>query len=116
MLRRHLGMLMLSLVSAPLAWSQSAAPIKLVVPFSTGGPTDVAARVMAPLLSESLGRPVIVDNRVGATGAIGAELVAKSPADGSTILFGTSSIMAANVALMPKLPFDPIQDLSLIHI
>jgi tripartite-type tricarboxylate transporter receptor subunit TctC len=110
MLRRHLGMLALSLFSGPFAWSQPATPVRLVVPFATGGPTDVAARVMAPLLSESLGRPVIVDNRVGATGAIGAEYVAKSPADGSTILFGTSSIMAANVALMPKLPFDPIQD------
>lgn len=91
-------------------WAQSDAPIKLVVPFATGGPTDVAARVMAPLLSQSLGRPVIVDNRAGATGAIGAEYVAKSAPDGNTILFGTSSIMAANVALMPKLPFDPIQD------
>ena len=113
MLRRQLGMLALvcaSLLGSPVVWAQSATPIKLVVPFATGGPTDVAARVMAPLLSESLGRPVIVDNRVGATGAIGAEMVAKSPADGSTILFGTSSILAANVALMPKLPFDPIQD------
>jgi tripartite-type tricarboxylate transporter receptor subunit TctC len=90
--------------------AQGEMPIKLVVPFATGGPTDVAARVMAPLLSQSLGRPVIVDNRAGATGAIGAEYVAKAVPDGNTILFGTSSILAANVALMPKLPFDPIQD------
>jgi tripartite-type tricarboxylate transporter receptor subunit TctC len=90
--------------------AQESGPMRLVVPFSTGGPTDIAARVIAPLLGEALGRTVIVDNRVGATGAIGAELVARAPADGSTILFGTSSILAANVALMPKLPFDPIQD------
>ena len=92
------------------AMAQTEVPIRLVVPFATGGPTDVAARVMAPLLTQSLGRPVIVDNRAGATGAIGAEFVAKAAPDGNTILFGTSSIMAANVALMPKLPFDPIQD------
>ncbi len=90
--------------------AQPSAPIRIVVPFSTGGPTDIAARVLAPLLTEALGRPVLVDNRAGATGAIGAEWVAKSAADGNTILFGTSSIMAANVALMPKLPFDPVND------
>lgn len=90
--------------------AQSQTPIRLVVPFATGGPTDVAARVLAPLLTETLGRPVLVDNRAGATGAIGAEYVAKSAPDGNTLLFGTSSIMAANVALMPKLPFDPIAD------
>jgi tripartite-type tricarboxylate transporter receptor subunit TctC len=100
----------LALCLSATVWAQSESPIKLVVPFATGGPTDVAARVMAPLLSQSLGRPVIVDNRAGATGAIGAEYVAKAAPDGNTILFGTSSIMAANVALMPKLPFDPIQD------
>ena len=107
---RRCLMLWVSCLMSLSAWSQGTTPIKLVVPFATGGPTDVAARVMAPLLTESLGRAVIVDNRAGATGAIGAEFVAKAPADGSTILFGTSSIMAANVALMPKLPFDPIQD------
>jgi tripartite-type tricarboxylate transporter receptor subunit TctC len=90
--------------------AQTNTPVRLVVPFATGGPTDIAARVLAPLLTETLGRPVLVDNRAGATGAIGAEFVAKSAPDGNTILFGTSSIMAANPALMPKLPFDPIND------
>ena len=84
--------------------------IRLVVPFATGGPTDIAARVIAPLLSEAMGKTVIVDNRVGATGAIGAEYVARAPADGNTILFGTSSIMGANPALVQKLPYDPIRD------
>jgi len=90
--------------------AQSTASVRLVVPFATGGPTDIAARVMAPLLAEALGRPVIVDNKAGATGAIGADIVARSVPDGNTVLFGTSSIMAANPALMPKLPFDPVRD------
>lgn len=90
--------------------AQSAASVRLVVPFATGGPTDIAARVMAPLLAEALGRPVIVDNKAGATGAIGADIVARAAPDGNTVLFGTSSIMAANPALMQKLPFDPVRD------
>jgi tripartite-type tricarboxylate transporter receptor subunit TctC len=97
-------------LAAPLALAQGSASIRLVVPFSTGGPTDIAARVVAPLLGEALGRVVVVDNRVGATGAIGAELVARAAPDGNTILFGTSSIMAANPALVPRLPYDPVQD------
>ena len=108
MRRTALGMCAAWLSGSLLA--QTNTPVRLVVPFATGGPTDIAARVLAPLLTETLGRPVLVDNRAGATGAIGAEFVAKSAPDGNTILFGTSSIMAANPALMPKLPFDPIND------
>ena len=95
-----------------LAGAQSTQPIKLIVPFATGGPTDIAARIIAPRLSASLGRPVVVENKVGATGAIGAEFVAKAAPDGNTILFGTSSIMGANPAMTPKLPYDPIKDFS----
>ena len=94
------------------AGAQSTQPIKLIVPFAAGGPTDIAARIIAPRLSASLGRPVVVDNKVGATGAIGAEFVAKAAPDGNTILFGTSSIMGANPAMTPKLPYDPIKDFS----
>jgi tripartite-type tricarboxylate transporter receptor subunit TctC len=90
--------------------AQAPAPIRLVVPFATGGPTDIAARIVAPLLAELSGRPVVVDNRVGATGAIGSEFVARSTPDGNTVLFGTSTIMAASPALQPKLPYDPIRD------
>jgi tripartite-type tricarboxylate transporter receptor subunit TctC len=63
--------------------------VRLVVPFSTGGPTDIAARVIAPLLSEALGKTVIVDNRVGATGAIGAEFVARAPVNPDPLLTNT---------------------------
>ena len=90
--------------------AQSQQPIRLIVPFAVSGPTDIAARIIAPRLSASLGRPVIVENKVGATGAIGAEYVAKAAPDGNTILFGTSSIMAANPAMTPKLPYDPVKD------
>ena len=92
------------------AQAPSTAPMRLVVPFAVGGPTDIAARIIAPALGEAYKRTVIVENRVGATGAIGTEHVARSAPDGLTILFGTSSIMSANPALQPKLPYDPIKD------
>ena len=105
--RRIFGLALLLCVSLASAQNNT---VRLVVPFATGGPTDIAARVIAPLLSEAMGRTVIVDNRVGATGAIGAEFVARAPTDGNTILFGTSSIMGANPALVQKLPYDPVRD------
>jgi tripartite-type tricarboxylate transporter receptor subunit TctC len=85
-------------------------PVRIVVPFAAGGPTDVIARVLAPKLAATLKRTVIVENRVGATGAIGAAFVAKSAPDGDTLLLGTSSIMAANPNLSLNLPFDPVND------
>jgi len=105
--RRIFGLALLLCVSLASAQNNT---VRLVVPFATGGPTDIAARVIAPLLSEAMGKTVIVDNRVGATGAIGAEFVARAPTDGNTILFGTSSIMGANPALVQKLPYDPVHD------
>ena len=108
--KRHLLSLALGLLLASTTAVAQPSTVRLVVPFSTGGPTDIAARVIAPLLSEAMGKTVIVDNRVGATGAIGADFVARAPADGNTILFGTSSIMGANPALMQKLPYDPVRD------
>jgi len=92
------------------ARAQSDKVLRLVVPFATGGPTDVLARVLAPKLSASLKRNVIVDNRVGATGAIGAVFVAKAPPDGDTLLLGTSSIMAASPNLTANLPYEPVND------
>ena len=91
-------------------------PIRLVVPFSAAGPTDVAARLIEPRLRELLKQPVIIDNRVGATGAIGSEFVAKAPPDGYTMLLGTSSTMAANPNLNPKLSYDPLRDFAPVSI
>jgi tripartite-type tricarboxylate transporter receptor subunit TctC len=86
------------------------------VPFAAGGPTDVVARVLAPRLAAGLKRTVIVENRVGATGAIGAAHVAKSAPDGDTLLLGTSSIMAANPNLTANLLFDPVGDFTPISL
>ncbi len=85
-------------------------PIRIVVPFAAGGPTDITARHLAKKLTEVLGVSVIVDNRGGANGMIGAELVAKSKPDGYTLLMPTSSTMAINPAVYEKMPYDPIKD------
>ncbi|MNY05119.1 Tripartite tricarboxylate transporter family receptor [compost metagenome] len=84
-------------------------PIKLVVPFPPGGPTDLVSRVIAKKMSEDLGQQVVVDNRPGANGNIGGEMVAKAPADGYTVLYNTSSI-ALSPALYKKLPYDVKRD------
>lgn len=84
-------------------------PVKLVLGFSPGGSADALARMVAQKLSESLGQAVIVENRTGAAGTIGAASVAKAPADGYTLLFVTSG-HAGNATLFPKLPYDTLQD------
>ena len=98
------------LASGASSQAQSEKPVHIVVPFAVGGPTDIIARVLAPKLAASLKRPVIVENKVGATGAIGAALVAKASPDGDTLLLGTSSIMAASPNLTANRAFDSIND------
>ena len=88
-----------------------AKPLKLIVPFPAGGPADVLGRVVAQKLSESFGVPVIVDNRAGADGIIGTDLVAKSPADGYTLLINTGST-TINAHVYSKLPYDLMRDLA----
>lgn len=85
-------------------------PIRLIVPFPPGGPTDIVARPLAQLLGESLKQPVVVENRGGAGGSLGADLVAKSGADGYTLLMGTVGTNAINGSLYRKLPHDPVRD------
>jgi len=82
----------------------------MIVPYPPGGGTDIVGRIVAQKLSEALGQQVVVDNRGGATGSIGAELVAKSLPDGYTILMGNIAPNAINVSLQPKLPYDPVAD------
>jgi tripartite-type tricarboxylate transporter receptor subunit TctC len=84
--------------------------VRLVVPLVAGGPTDLLARLMAQRLSERLGQQVIVDNRPGAGGNIGAEMVAKSPADGYTLFMGTSGPMSINVSIYSKIGYHPARD------
>jgi tripartite-type tricarboxylate transporter receptor subunit TctC len=104
------------LATATRAQAPAERPVHIVVPFAVGGPTDVIARVLAPKLAASLKRPVIVDNKVGATGAIGATLVARAPPDGEMLLLGTSSIMAASPNLTANLGYDPVKDFAPISL
>jgi tripartite-type tricarboxylate transporter receptor subunit TctC len=85
-------------------------PIRFVVPFAPGGSTDTLARVLAVKLSDSLGQQVVVDNRAGANGNIGMEIVAKAPPDGHTIVLGYIANVAIAPSLYEKLPFDPVKD------
>ncbi len=102
-----LGMaLSLAASSAALAQAYPAKPIKAIVPFAPGSATDQIGRAFAAKMSEVLGQPVVVENRAGVNGMLGADMVAKAPADGYTILFGTNSTNAALKSLMKKLPYD----------
>lgn len=85
-------------------------PIRLVVPFTPGGSTDILARVIGQKLTEAWGRQVVIDNRPGAGGNIGVELVAKSAADGYTLVMGHIGTFGVNPTLYPKLPYDPLKD------
>ena len=85
-------------------------PVKFVVPFPAGSATDQVARVTAQELQEALGQPFVIDNKPGASGAIGAEQVAKSAPDGYTLLVTTNTTQAANPSLFKKLPYDPVKD------
>jgi tripartite-type tricarboxylate transporter receptor subunit TctC len=85
-------------------------PIRVVVPFSAGGPTDLTARAMVPRLTELLGQSIVIDNRAGATGIIGAEMVAKAPPDGYTLLMATASVVAINMVTYSRLPYNTLRD------
>ncbi|RZL91046.1 MAG: tripartite tricarboxylate transporter substrate binding protein, partial [Variovorax sp.] len=85
-------------------------PVRIVVPFAAGGTTDILARAVAPELSKAFGQQFIVDNRAGAGGNVGADIVAKAANDGYTLLMGTVGTHGINRALYAKLPYDPIKD------
>lgn len=100
---------------APLAAQAQAQqwpskPIKYIVPFAVAGTTDVLARLIQPELSKSLGQPIVIDNRPGAGGNVGSDVLAKSPPDGYTIGGGTVSSHAINASLYQKMPYDNIKD------
>jgi len=109
---------MLLALSAADAMAQASAypskPIRYVVPYPAGGPLDIVARVLAQKLNAQFGQPVIVDNRPGAGGNIGADAVAKSPPDGHTILMGAVATHAINPHLYRTLPYDPVRDFTAI--
>jgi tripartite-type tricarboxylate transporter receptor subunit TctC len=109
--RRHI---LLATTALPLAARAESAwpskPVRIVVPFAAGGTTDILARAVAPELQRVFGQPFIIDNKPGAGGNSGAAEVAKSPADGYTLLMGTVGTHAINPALYPKMPYDHIKD------
>ena len=100
-----------ALAHAGTAETQSLAgrQIRIIVPFPAGGPTDIVARPFAQMLGDALKSTVVVDNRAGAGGSIGAEAVARSAPDGRTLLMGTVGTQAINPALYPKLPYDALR-------
>jgi tripartite-type tricarboxylate transporter receptor subunit TctC len=85
-------------------------PVRIVVPFAPGGTTDILARAVAPELSKAFGQQFVVDNRAGAGGNVGADLVAKAPGDGYTLLMGTVGTHGINKSMYAKMPFDPQKD------
>ena len=98
---------------APSAWAQAAwpsKPVRIVVPFPPGGTTDILARAIAPELGKAFGQSFIIENRGGAGGNVGTEIVAKAANDGYTLLMGTVGTHGINRALYEKLPYDPIKD------
>lgn len=102
------------------AWAQAKypiRPIRLVVPFPAAGPTDVFARAVSAKIGELLGQSIIVDNKPGAGGAIGSDFAARSPADGYTLLLGTSSTHSVAPAFGMKLPYDTVTDFTpIVHV
>src|SRR4051812_31899892 len=98
--------------NAQEAWPSR--PVRLICVFPPGGANDIVSRLIAQKLTENLGRQVYVENRAGASGAIGAEAAAKSAPDGYTLVIGTSGTHAINASLYDKLPYDPLRDFAAV--
>jgi tripartite-type tricarboxylate transporter receptor subunit TctC len=93
-----------------LAQEWPAKPIRFIAPNLPGGPTDILARLIGQKLAETLGQPVVIENRAGAAGNIGTEVAAKAPPDGYTLVTGNNATFGANVSLYKRLGFDPVKD------
>jgi tripartite-type tricarboxylate transporter receptor subunit TctC len=104
--------LLAAVSGAAYAQTYPSGPVKLIVPVPAGGVTDTMARIVAQRLTEAWGHPVVVDNRPGGNYAVGAQTVARSPADGLTLLVAPDSTVTANPHLFSKLPYDPVKDLT----
>src|SRR5689334_18520662 len=105
--------LQLTLMAAALpcvAQEYPSKPLRFIAPNLPGGPTDILARLVGQKLTESMGQPVIIENRAGAAGNIGTEIAAKAPPDGYTLVTGNNATFGANVSLYKRLGFDPIKD------
>lgn len=111
--RRRRVFLATAAAVAALPWrpvgSQPARPLRIIVPFTPGGSTDILARALQPKLQQALGVTVVVENKPGAGGSLGAAEAARSPADGSTLLMGHIGTLAVNPSIYPNLPYDPVK-------
>lgn len=110
---KRYGCIFVAIAQAVLAGNASAQtypskPIRIVVPFAAGGGVDFTARIVGQKLGTALGQPVVADNRTGASGAIGTEIVAKAPPDGYTLLLGSAGPLAILPGISARLPFDPV--------
>jgi tripartite-type tricarboxylate transporter receptor subunit TctC len=106
--------LCLSWGTTAYAQAYPAKPIRIICAFPVGGIADLYARIIGQRVSEGWGQPVVVENRTGAGGTIAAETVAKSPADGYTLVMGAVGTHAVNVSLFAKLPYDPVKDFAAV--
>lgn len=103
---------LLCIANAALAQSFPVRPVRIIIGFPPGGGIDTVARLIGPKMSESLGQPVLVENRPGGAGVLGTDIVAKSPPDGHTVFLGTMGNLAVNPGFLPNLPFDAAKDLA----
>jgi tripartite-type tricarboxylate transporter receptor subunit TctC len=109
-MKRLLAALSLTICALAQAQPYPARPVRIVVPFPPGGPTDIVARLMSQKMAEGLKQPVVVENRAGAGGVLGTEFVAKAPADGYTLLMGTIGGLAVSMSLLPDRGYDTLRD------
>ena len=120
MLRLFLSPLLLACTvlttTAVYAQSYPSKPVRVVLPFPAGGGADIIVRLLARKLGEGMNQNFVVDNRAGAAGIIGCELVAKAPADGYTLLLGTTGTHTTNPAVFAKLPYDPVRDFATVSL
>src|SRR5215213_1716307 len=110
LLRNSLALVLLMIAGGAGAQAWPARPVRLIVADAAGGAPDQLARILGQKLAEGFGQQVIVDNRPGAGGALGADLAAKAPADGYTLLLTTTAIYAILPGLKKDLPYDPVRD------
>ena len=115
-LRRSLALSLAAPLIARAADPWPIRPIRMVVAFAPGGSIDVVARIMAQELGRALGQPVVVENRAGASGNLGADFVAKAAPDGYTLFMGSASSLGANAALFRNLPYDPRRDFAPVRL
>lgn len=115
---RALTLLLAALAPAGASWAQDypSKPVRIVIPYAPGGATDIQARILADNMTRLFNQPVIAENRPGASGVTGSEMVARATPDGHTLLVGSSASHAVNAAVMSNLSYDPVKDFSHISL